>query len=82
MASVLLASHLICNKIFFKDDNFPSTAALSLPLRTAEIIGCKVFDKFHVSHVLLHRHILPACKLLKIAGGREKSKVICIKKVS
>ena len=41
-----------------------------------------MFDKLHASHVLLHHHILPACRLLKIAGVRGKSKVICLKKLA
>lgn len=41
-----------------------------------------MFDKLHASHVLLHRHILPACRLLKIVGVRGKSKVICLKKLA
>lgn len=41
-----------------------------------------MFDKLHASHVLLHRHILPACRLLKINGIRGKSKVVCLEKLA
>ena len=41
-----------------------------------------MFHKIHASHLLLHHHILPACRLLKIPGVRGKSKVICLKKLA
>lgn len=50
-----------------------------MPLQSAEQIVCKVFGKTTSSHVQLRRHIIPACRYLKVHGIRGKSKVHCLR---
>ena len=51
-------------------------------LQSAEQIVCKVFGKTTSSHVQLHRHIIPACRYLKVHGIRGKSKVHCLRNLA
>lgn len=53
-----------------------------MPLQSAEQIVCKVFGKTTSSHVQLHRHIIPACRYLKVHGIRGKSKVHSLHEIS
>ena len=53
-----------------------------MPLQSAEQIVCKVFGKTTSSHVQLHRHIIPACRYLKVHGIRGKSKVHSLREIS